>query len=492
MPLGEFKTLTFAGNDEAGYDIAHYLERGSQSSTGGDEKARSTEREDRLDRKAALHSDSVTLPGSANPSTPASYKTAFDEDSEIEQLRYHTLGDTNSNNRAEYWQAQNDRFYHSVSELLHLPVYGPDQVTNLTAESQRVGTGLAGPTYFLRPTHPSNPNGADATAGTSDDLTNRWYRLLEFLERPSPISREGEIRDPGMMNLNTIRYPASLAGLVDDPYAFAFGSYQDIKNNNLATQTNYMPDATGESGRDWWLQFLMSRDGGYNLIDTDGTPPLEEIRYDYTSGRILPGAPGSMPFRPLSFSTAGDFSLDHTALRRLPKAWNNDATNTNVANNFPARRLFELRAPNETVDLAQPPSAADTIDAYAPYRLYSKVLNNATVRSNTFFVFMQIDYFEVLEIDGGDVDPDSGTTVPSGYVLQKIGRQLDPNAAATPKSQRGFFVIDRSKAFGKLTEENFDGGTNPTFAFWGDRATSNNPVEFDYKSLVVHQHVFQN
>ena len=491
--LGEYRTLTFAQNDEAGWDIAHYLERGSQDGTGGNNKARSTERQDRLNRNGTgLHSDNVTLPAGVNPADPTTY-AAFDDPAEAAQLRYHTLGQRNSNYVANLWQAHNDRFYHSVSELLTLPIYGPENVTDSIINSQSTGTGLASQEYFLRPRHPQFPNGPDGLPGGGDDLTaeanNRWYRLLEFLERPSPISREGEIRDPGLMNLNTIRYPASLAGLVDDPYAFDFTSYQDIKNNDLATQTSYMPD-TYESGRDWWTQFLMSRDGGYNIIDTDSSGTVDAsdsnpVRYDWTTGRILPGAPGAMPFRPLSFTTAEDFSLEHTALRHLPKAWDSDP-NTAVNNAFPTRRLFELRTANET---------GSDIDAYGPYRLYSKILNNATLRSNVFFVFIKIDYFEVLEVQGGDPDPDNPSeTVPAGYVLQKIGRQLHENdhGAATPKSKRGFFVIDRSKAFGQLTEENFDGDSsgNPTFAFWGDR-NDTNPVPFDYKSLIVHQHVFK-
>ena len=492
--IGGVAALALDQNDKNGWNIKAKILKNSVISL---------ERLDRLDRQdrrphseaiVASTGDSVQADLDHN-GTPETYADAANfqnyKDAANNLFRLNSIG--RANRQAEYnlWQMQSDRYYHSVSEILNIPLFGPEDVTLRTENATTSGTLLAGNTKILRPfdSNSYGANGADDNGGGDDDysLNNYWYRLLEFLERPSPISREGEIRDPGMMNLNTIRYPASLAGLVDDPYAFSFTAYQDIKNNNLATQTSYMPDSY-ESGRDWWTQFLMSRDGGYNFIDTDGSGTVNAadsnpVRYDWTTGRILPGAPGAMPFRPMSLTTAGaEFSLEHTALRHLPKAWDSDP-GTTVNNTFPTRRLFELRTDNEP---------GSNIDAYAPYRLYSKILNNATVRSNTFFVFMQIDYFEVLEIDGGDVDPDSGTTVPAGYVLQKIGRQLDPNAAATPKSQRGFFVIDRSKAFGKLTEENFDGGTNPTFAFWGDRATSDNPVEFDYKSLVVHQHVFQN
>src|SRR5690606_18565678 len=101
------------------------------------------------------------------------------------------------------------------------------------------------------------------------DEQNRWYRLLEFVEIPSrwhlhytnkPLTIDaglhnanpiGVFRTPGRVNLNMIRNPEVLAGLMDDRDVFS------LNPSGLPA----LLDSKEGGVRDWWTQFLWARDG---------------------------------------------------------------------------------------------------------------------------------------------------------------------------------------------------------------------------------------
>ncbi len=465
-----WKTLQFQGEDDNGYDIAHAIH------TEDDNKAVSRERIDRLQRNDAIGVRDYQEPTHTDPSglsatDPMTY-TAFESEGKVDQLRYHSFKDSNTRANAVLWQPHPDRDYLSVSELFQVPLYGPE---TLTRDLNPIGTlnflsgaNTAGVEKFVRPAQdggdmqPGDAGVDDDGDGTTDEIdelglgqdakvSNRWYRLLEFFERRTPMSGEGQIREPGLMNLNGIRYPASLAGLIDDESAF--NGFSPIRDGVSPTSA-YMQDANAAESttRDWWIQFLRARDG-----------------VDFAlGGAILPGSPSAKPFRPLSFAGDGPNSIDYTALRELPLDADNGVPVLN------RRRLFELRD-------------SSNADAYQQYRLYSKILNNTTTRTNAFFVFVQVDFFEVVETDL--------TLNGNTYTLQQIGGKLPDSPAF-----RDFYVIDRSKAFNELRPANFDmrfedydptvHDLPPTFAFWGDR-NDNSPQGFNFRKLIVHREIIE-
>ena len=71
---------------------------------------------------------------------------------------------------------------------------------------------------------------------------------------------------------------------------------------------------------------------------------------------------------------------------------------------------------------------ADAVDYATKNRVLSKILQNTTTRSNVFFVWIQVDFFQAK-----DVNP------PNGVV------RIGANWRRSP-AYRGFFVIDRSQA----------------------------------------------
>ena len=205
------------------------------------------------------------------------------------------------------WQAHFDRDFASAGELLSIPVFGSDTMTLDLWESRRPfvmrattdpnATPLLASDLFLFPDFPDALN-YDANGDTevnqtyAEMLANRWYRLLEFVEVPSRTHRGlspefnnplNVIRQPGQINLNNVRHPEVMAGLIDD---------KQVIDRSFAGGSSYLPDQTGDAARDWWTQFIQSRDG----ITTGSLRAPDPV-----TGMYLPGVPGSHPFRSLGF-----------------------------------------------------------------------------------------------------------------------------------------------------------------------------------------------
>ena len=209
------------------------------------------------------------------------------------------------------------------------------------------GYGIAG----YRFQHPEG-GGLTPPAPIADVTENRWHRLFGLVEVPTRSHREleepqymitagtlngplGFYRTPGKINLNTVRHPDVLAGLLDesDIYALNFSAQYPAGQNFTSglSMPLSLPDQNGLDTfpvalptqvtspmagqlRDWWLQFITARDGIDPLPTANGGTnlPLPGLpRYPSgtsprrTARRLAPGLavpPGSHPFRGAGFS----------------------------------------------------------------------------------------------------------------------------------------------------------------------------------------------
>lgn len=357
----------------------------------------------------------------------------------------NTIGKQNSRTTGNFtaWQPHFDRDFSSPVELFSIPIVGPTQEivasqslpisatgpngSNLDGSSnagktrsrlmtyalvdsgmQQSGTDVmvAGIQKFL------NPDGADNTGPSADD--NYWYRLFEYVEVPTRIHRQlanplKDFRVPGKLNPNTIRHPSVLAALIDDMgttnSVLDGGAYNtDVTN---AYKVHRLNDTSEGSTRNWWEQFIVSRDA-----------------VDPYTGKNLPGTPGSRPFRSFDFfgsrnaATTGVRDLrENTLFRSLPNdisAYPNDP-----------RLLFEVATRSEHEN--------GPADFHSRNRILSKILGNMTTRSNTFTVFMSVAYFEA-----------SGAGLTANDDVVQIGDRAHGKSVHVP-DYRGFFVVDRTR-----------------------------------------------
>lgn len=340
--------------------------------------------------------------------------------------------------------------------------YSTDGDMGLGGRSRPLDAG----TNFLQPQHPDNTDGLlnDPTFVPNRRKNNRWYRLLEFLDVPSRLNQHatlaGRGRDgqPGFANfdddfngvvddagelgwfgsddlapefnqrvvqgkidLNNIRHPEVLAGLLDDDSVFSM-TIDAAVNGALGLPGADVTDVIAGTVRDWWAEFLRSRD-----------------RWDPVTTYFLPGMPNSKPFRgfghtahPREYNdTMAPYDInavsglvDQTILRRLPGDTDGGGNSSKGDGSMPPtasetnRLLFEVG------------SAADhggnAVNQYARHRLLSKLMNNTTTRSNVFIVYISVEFFE------------------AGLTTQGAVRIGGPLADST--GHRGFFVVDRSAA----------------------------------------------
>lgn len=284
---------------------------------------------------------------------------------------------------------------------------------------------------------------------------NHFHRLLSLVEVPTRSHRQlGDplklTRVPGKLNLNGINDPRILAALLDERALMnaperdlngngIFDAAEDLNGNGIfdygltdagqPTAELYGAGPLG-IGRDWWFNFLVSRDG----IDPTSNLPLP-----MSAGIPSPRPP--RPFRDMGLlrssqsTTPLSSPVEDTVLRRLP-------------NSISGRRLFELGSENPS-----PPGADEFLDGtVAPtlrHRLLSKVANNTSTRSNCFLVFVTIGMFECKELPNG---------------ATRVGAPMDVDNDGQPDTHRAVFIIDRS-----IAEEAYDKGSK----------------SFDWKKLVL-------
>jgi hypothetical protein len=380
----------------------------------------------------------------------------------------NTIGGQNENQTDPFtlWQPHFDRDFSSPVELFSVPVVGPTQeITSFQSDpnagaveldssddqavtTQRLLTyalidssGLqsgsevqvAGIQQFL------NHNGLSSSAPGSN--YSYWYRLFEYVEVPTRIHRQLQnpltnFRVPGKINLNTVRHPSVLLALLDD-----MGDTENVLNATnydldvLNSRNLYRLTDRAESGRDWWDQFIQSRDGRDTAV----------------SGLHLPGTPGSFPFRSFDyFASKPDADRtnyrdprDNTLFRSLPYDKSSDADDP--------RQLFEIANRSE--------HESGPVDFHSRNRILSKIMGNTTTRSNTFLVFLSVAYFEA-----------SGAGLTAHDDVVQIGDRAH-GRSIHEADYRGFFVVDRTRV-----EEAFEPSTKK-FDHW--------------KRLVRHRHLIQ-
>ncbi|MCR9202747.1 MAG: hypothetical protein NXI04_29230 [Planctomycetaceae bacterium] len=345
----------------------------------------------------------------------------------------NTMANFNDGLQTTVWQPHFDREFASTGELLNVPAFGPNLLTQrlrhsqLTPDSQVEGATLdpeniAGASaMFLRPDY-------DPT-GTTTDNDNRWYRLFQFVEVPSRVHRMvgnylNQIRTPGKINLNMIRHLEVFAGLVDDPL------FVDLDNDRLNSpfSVDSTPGVVGTAlDQDRYLNFIEERDGATVGGYYDPTPANTTNGDDATSF-LMPGVPGSTPFRSSGYTAdaADDNGIDRTILRNridddgatADRHWLEVGTRANH------------NAPN---------TASTTVERH---QILSKILNNTTTTSNAFVVFAQASYFEAIE------DPATGFVRVGGRINIADGTTSGPGPDGW--QQRAVFVIDRTDAYQAL------------------------------------------
>jgi hypothetical protein len=332
---------------------------------------------------------------------------------------YNTFGANNALTAATtftLWQPHFDRDFASVMDLLYVPVFGPHQLTARALGMCRQnpydqamdGTNPGAKTAAGKVLLPADPSD---TTGASD---NRWHRLFEFLEVPTRANKNLGIgtdlaitRVPGRINLNMLRHPEVYAGLIDDYRMVSLDLTPGLAGIADDPEAGLMPDQTSDTARDWWQEFIKSRD-------------VKDPYWSSASSPVdiyLPGLPGSHPFRSpayLATTSIGGVnraSVEDSIFRSLP--YDSGQTST--------RRLLEVGNQSEHQS-----SSTSAIDPYIRHRLLSKVYGNTTTRSHCYAVFIAVKYF----IAGEDNN------------AIRIGGPL--NGKPEPE-HRGFFVVDRSK-----------------------------------------------
>ena len=378
--------------------------------------------------------------------------------------RYNTIDNSNDRNASapfSLWQPHFDRDFASVVELFHVPIVGPNLLTQrlqrmrfAPAQQMSASVGTVDPdgnpdragnavAMFLQP---------DVLPQGNDVDDNAWYRLLQFVEVPSRVNTMlgdylTRLRLPGKVNLNGIRHIEVYAGLIDNGF-FAdvpvynvpgnAGSGVDLDNqfmpymsssSTTVTGTTVARDTSGaitSTYKDHWFEFIAERDGAvtaYNPITTS------------TTSFWLPGTPNARPFRSTGYrksvvggTSGSDTSIDETILRRF----NADVQDGNLTTN---RHWLEVG--NSTFH-HNPDLVSTATSQRERHQILGKLYNNSTTVSDSFIVYGTAAYFKAYE------DPASGLI----RVGSRMGLDVDGDNNETNDSgweQRAVFVIDRTE-----------------------------------------------
>ena len=405
---------------------------------------------------------------------------------------------------------------------------GADYVPTDTSlpKQHYVGYGTAG----FRLQHPeggdqTNPY-PDNPAGTSDFTENRWFRLLGFVEvptrshrglnestpnAPSPIAPYqvaagsingslGFYRTPGKININTLRYPDIVAGMVGEPDIFNMNFTPTPlpigQNLPAGLQVPYLLQSIDPTDTVAVLP-PQNPDGGAQTSATGGNnsspPATASIRCRSSTGERGSRFPACRKSAPGVTIPSARFSgsirriirsartLPWNGLLRLRRRGRNgyngplesnllrslsgDAVTTGAGTFDLRRRLFELGTNAEHV--------ASKWDYATKQRLLSRLVGNTTTRSNIFFVWIQVDFFQAKDVGPSLSPADTGVV--------RIGAKL-----GTSPGYRGFFVIDRSQALPLVTSQYLPQPptTGQPFVFSFNQS-------FNYQSLILYRQRIQ-
>lgn len=412
-PWVEVDRFIFSNGGGGGFQQFDYPNSGNDA-TSQLQQLRSEERSEPMDRDTDLHAAGTIA------NTFSSGSSAENSNAPMSQF--------------QIYQTHYDRQFTSLGDLLNVPLIGPPPEGSSRTDGLTLGAstmreppetqyGLPGTTLYSIDLQkypksaagmflvPDFPNSVDSNIA----LDNRWHRVLEMLEVPTRQNRnlgvgtEFEVtRVPGRINLNMLRSPEVLAALIDNE------NILDFHATNTSITYPRLQNKTDSALLDTYEQLQNSRDPQDTYWATWGDLRLPGLAPNPVA--TAPNLPAH-PFRSLSFTAAGNKSIQHTTLRNLPA----DVSATSK------RNLFELGSNTEHTN--------SSIDPALRHQVLSKIWNNTTTRSNAFIVFASVKLFRA------DVDSVTGAV--------KIGGPLKEYQAGVEErpelpEYRGVFIVDRS------------------------------------------------
>lgn len=405
----------------------------------------------------------------------------------------NSLAGNNGNSPGAFtnWQKVFDRDFASVGEMLQVTLGGFSNIIELQGNSisfsraplPGIATGLdlngsyltlASDTTSTTTTVATIPSDAECmfrpviTPNGGSGMTttaSRWHRLLDVVEVPSRMQASipgfpnpvDYPRVTGRLNPNTIRHPETLAALLDDPSVMSIQVDEDANLNGSFDSGEDGPMGNGVVGQldllhppklhrtdngateSWWQAFIASRGGGRNGSYL-ATP-------DATTGLYLPGTSNSVPFR--SFSKAGGTlgsvipqyaTLEHTLLR----SWPGDSYPVNDTSASQPRQMWELGTQNEHRGNDGMGNPVAALDPYVRSRLFNKLINNVTTRSNVFVVFTSVKFFRANRLANGAVQI-GGPLKAFNDTTNMPTTPPDRNDVGWQPEYRRFYVVDRSQ-----------------------------------------------
>jgi len=264
------------------------------------------------------------------------------------------------------WQPHHDRDFTSIYELVTVPLCAPEQVVsrmrdhNASRPVSAVGlvngwadstTGVLTPFAAIARFAPQQLVGP-----VTPPYPIPWTRLLNFLALPDPTDRAQRTANPnfvrsrtfGQVNVNTIRTPPVLEGLIDD-------------TRIIQSNTSFLQDQM-DPARQWWTTFKGLRDGSLFMSSQASRPFIAPG--EYHSG--------------LTAAETSLYGVEHGMLRHFTSY--PPATNTNLFGVFEARAASDM--------------ANDYVDVHTRHRLLQKIANNTTNRSHVFAIWGGVDFFE--------------------------------------------------------------------------------------------------
>lgn len=286
--------------------------------------------------------------------------------------------------------------------------------------------------------HLLNPFQHSHSVGGTTHYGPGFFRLLEWLENPSPFAatehvlptalldqndahpflppynRVPRYRVPGKINLNTINSKEVFKALVGDVLTKTAGTDPDELIDEL------------------WERFVQSRQGY--------VAPSDAVNFPSSF---------SNPFRPAAFNTI----VPIAGMQKLDAANQPRDVDVTLLRSDPTndqRPLFafdSLLVPAGNTDVLGPYNDPER-NPYFRYQLLARLANNTTTRSSVFAVWITLGYFEVTPTSDSAVL----NNVPDGY---QIGKELGIDRGAV-KRHRAFFIIDRSVPVGFRRGENLN------------------------------------
>lgn len=366
---------------------------------------------------------------------------------------------------ASLWQPHHDRDFTSVYELLSVPLVDPyyllesirEQGTTVDSLAGRISgwvrrTGTteevlyAAARRFLPDRDTTPPVNAIPGTGVTRRPHDRarpdystgvipWGRILNFVALPDPTDRLQQTINPnltrsrtyGQINVNMVRTPPVLEGLIDD--STDKDPADNSSSKSIVANSPFLQDRR-DTSRLWWEWFKGLRDGH----------PLGGISsWNPVSSTV------ARPFRP-----QGLFHVGLTPVTEVPADGNEHTLLRRQFNAYPAGAaedaigLFEARTQADYYTATPTPGAGpNLVDLHTRNRLLQKVANNATTRSHCFAIWCGVDFFE-------------GTEVATGKF------QVGKKASDVPTA-RWFFVVDMSRLEDAYDTASLNSTTTPAF-----------------------------